>query len=269
MITLDNISAKLVIPYYADDIKVLVKEKGAKSVGDLLKLMQTYKEYDWIEVRKKLAKVKKRIELSNKRGYEPKPYFTKGYENNALAIQDEMNYGDILLLNTPTEHTFRFSSLWNRTISEIKGDLSHTSENGVAFIAASNSNYRKIGSSNIPRIVTALEMYEQQIERQSQLTSDNNTNLFTMDQRERLDIAQAMYNEIIMYLINNAEERLAWGVLSDYQKSLYISSSINKKATDRSTKYNIANYVANYTTLPELEEVANHNLRVLNRFIVK
>ena len=38
---------------------------------------------------------------------------------------------------------------------------------------------------------------------------------------------------------------------------------------DVNTRKNLKNYIANYTTLPELEQVANHDLKVLKRFIVR
>ena len=54
-----------------------------------------------------------------------------------------------------------------------------------------------------------------------------------------------------------------------YGKQLYLSSAINKKQEDIKTRQRIKEYIANYTTLPELERVAGHDLKVLKRFIVK
>ena len=52
-------------------------------------------------------------------------------------------------------------------------------------------------------------------------------------------------------------------------KKLLIGSMDGKKQEDIKTRQRIKEYIANYTTLPELERVADHNLKVLKRFIVK
>ena len=74
---------------------------------------------------------------------------------------------------------------------------------------------------------------------------------------------------MVYYLVYNTNERLVWSTLSDTQKQLYLSSAINKKQEDIKTRQRIKEYIANYTTLSELERVADHDLKVLKRFIVK
>ena len=48
-----------------------------------------------------------------------------------------------------------------------------------------------------------------------------------------------------------------------------LMDALNKKQEDIKTRQRIKEYIANYTTLPELERVADHDLKVLKRFIVK
>lgn len=264
MIELNNISAKNIIRYDDYAIERIIKETGAKSVHDVLKLMEEHPEYNWIKIYRDLADIKRQMNLANKRGHEPEIYSTKGYQEAELEAQDSLNYGNILLLDNPAAHNrVRFTRLKDKTIAEIKEDLAHTTGDGRNYICAGKSGYRNIGSDKLPRIVSQIEMYEEQIERQSRLTNDREINLFELDKDERMEIAAEMYNEIIMYLVYNANERLVWSEFTDLQKKIYLSSAINKKKSDYEAREKIQKNIANYTTLPELEEISNHNLKVL------
>ena len=128
---------------------------------------------------------------------------------------------------------------------------------------------RKIGYSCLPQITLAIHLFEEQIKRQAKLTDKRNINLFNQDFEEKFQIVKDAYAEIIAYLLYNTEERLVWGKLTDVQKRLYLSSIINQKKSDFDTKNNIISTIAHYTTLPEIENISNHNYRVLKRFIVK
>ena len=84
----------------------------------------------------------------------------------------------------------------------------------------------------------------------------------------RAEIVWNNYAEIIAYLLYHTKETLAWGELTEAQKRLYLLSVINSQGNNQ-TKTHIVQNIASYTTLPELEKVEKHNLRVLKRFIVK
>lgn len=269
MIEFKNVSARTVIPYDAYSIKELAEKTGATSVEDVLKLMDAYPEYFWFDVMKRFSEVEKEMNLANKRGHQPEMFYTKGYNAENLSQQDLINYGDILLLDNPTYFKTRYKYLKDKSIAQIKTDLAHTAPNGKNYVSSSNCGYRNVGPDRIPRLVSLIEMYEEQIERQSRLTSERDINLFELHKDRKMDIAEEMYNEIIMYLVCNTNERLVWNALPDAQKKLYLSSAINKKQEDVKTRQRIKEYIANYTTLPELERVADHDLKVLKRFIVK
>ena len=266
MIELKNISARTVVPYDSYSIKELVKKTGATSAEDVLELITKYPEYNWSKVIKMFGGVERQMDLANKRGRQPEMYYTKGYSDKELSQQDLFNGGGILLLNNPTDFKVKYRTLETKSIAEIKTNLAHTLPNGQNVVSAS---YRKIGDGSINGLVSSIEMYEDQIQRQSQLTKERNINLFNLHKDTKMDITEEMYNEIIMYLVYNTNERLVWSSLSDAQKQLYLSSAINKKQEDIKTKQRIKEYIANYTTLPELERVADHDLKVLKRFIVK
>ena len=268
MIKLNNISARTVIPYNSYSIKELVEKTGAVSAADVLALIYKYHDYNWTKVIKLLSEVEREMNLANKRGYEPVMFYTKGYNTEDLSQQDLINNGNILLLDAPTASKTRHSLLKDKSIAQIKTDLAHTFANGKNYVI-SNHCYTKIGHNSIPKIISSIEMYEQQIERQSHLTSERDINLFELHKDRKMDITEEMYNEIIMYLVYNTQERLVWSILTDAQKKLYLSSGINKKQQDLITREKIKEYIANYTTVLELERVANHDLKVLKRFIVK
>ena len=125
---------------------------------------------------------------------------------------------------------------------------------------------RNIGPDSITKIISALKMYDEQILRQANLTEKRDYNLFLKAKNE---IVEDLYSDIIMYLIYNTEERTIWGELTESQKKLYISSVINNKKRDTIIKDRMIDIISNYTTLPELEKVADGNRKVLKRFIEK
>lgn len=272
MITLNDVSAKTVIAlggYNPSAIEVLAKNIGVKSVEDVLQMIYKYPEYNWDRTLEKIKRVKGLVDNANDRGTQPEQYFIKDYSDPILDRQNKLNIGNYLPLDNPTHYQTTLNRLRGKTIAEIKEDLAHITPDGRCYISGSNSTYRNIGSAELPRIVTAIEMFQDQIERQAQLTDDRTKNLFDLDRDKKIEIVEQSYTDIIDYLVCNTQARLIWGQLSDTQKKKYISSTINNNKPDRETRANIISYVSDYTTLPELEKVANHDLKVLKRFIVK
>ena len=271
MVRLSEISAKTIIPNNAHDIKKLVEENNVESVEELLYLSHLHKEYDWSEIyRMLLGDFEKSWNMSLQNGYIPEIFTTKGYSDEKLKKQDVFNKGSILLLNSPlTIQSAKYECLETKTIKTIKSDLSHTFPNGSNYLSAGNPEYMSIGSHDISRIVSSIEMYEEQIERQAQLTKERNINLFELHKLEKLALIEELYNEIIMYLLDHTKERLVWGELTALEKKAYLSSAINEKQEDIIIKEIIKAYIANYTTIKELEDVLNYKLKVLKRFIVK
>ena len=264
MIKLENVYANSIIPYNAYAIRDLMEKLDIKSFDELLELRKEFPEYNWDKVQKDIIYAQKRIDLANKRGQEPEIYSTKGYSNINLNKQDEMNNGDILLLHSPTGHRVKFAHINHKPISLIKEELSHTIADGRnAFIHRN----RYMGASLIPKLISAIEMYEEQIERQSKLTTDLSIDLFKLDRYDKKAIVDDVYKDIMMYLIDNAEFGLVWDKLSDNQKNIYISSIYNAGVNDIQTRNKVIDYISNYTTLPELEEVSKGDCKVLKRFI--
>ena len=265
MITLENVSVKRLM--LDSKILKLANKANVNSVEDIVRLSMKYPEYNWTKLLIEIDQLKKSMALANKRGYEPQVYMTKGYTDETLEKQDEKNMGSVLLLDNPTQYSsYRFSTLKNRSIAMIKQDLLHTLEDGKNYL---QSRYRNIGLGHTSKILEAIEMYEAQIERQAKLTDDKNIDLFRLNRVEKRAVVMDMYNEIVNYLVFNTEESLFWAKLTETQKRKYLSSIVNQKESDLRTRKRLTKMIADYTTILELEDVANHDLHVLQRFIVK
>ena len=265
MITLENVSVKRLM--LDSKILKLANKANVNSVEDIVRLSIKYPEYNWTKLFIEIDQLKKSMALANKRGYEPQVYTTKGYTDETLEKQDEKNMGSVLLLDNPTQYSScRFSALKERSIATIKQDLSHTFEDGRNYL---QSYYRNIGLGHISKMLEAIEMYEAQMERQAKLTDDINGDLFRLHRMEKIAVVMDMYNEIVNYLVFNAEESLFWAKLTETQKRKYLSSIVNQKESDLRTRKRLTKMIADYTTILELEDVANHDLHILQRFIVK
>lgn len=263
MIKLSNISVSQVLYGSEKYLLKLAYENRCYTIEDLLSLMKKYPNYNWNEVNKRIDEIRPIVTKSEKKGWEPEIY---EYDNNGIELVDKINKGNVLLLDNPTlEIQTKYRGLSQYSIEEVKRNLKLTDRFGRNEIG----RLRNIGPDSINKIINALRMYDEQILRQAELTEKRNYNLFLKDKKAKNEIVQDLYSDIIMYLIYNTKEKTIWGELTDNQKKLLISSVINSKKKDIIIKDRMTDIVSNYTTLPELENVANGKRKVLNRFIEK
>ena len=263
MIKLSDISINNVLYGSEQRFVNLAKENNCYSVEDLISLTKEYTKYNWDIVNKRIDELKLIVDKSSIKGIKPETY---EYEDNGIESVDKLNKGDVLLLDNPTlELQTKFKGLRTYSIDEIKHNLKLTDQFGRNVIG----RIRNIGPDSITKIISALKMYDEQILRQANLTEKRNYNLFLKDKKAKNEIVEDLYSDIIMYLIYNTEERTIWGELTESQKKLYISSVINNKKRDTIIKDRMIDIISNYTTLPELEKVADGNRKVLKRFIEK
>ena len=263
MIKLSDVSTKEVLYGSEGKFLELAKSNNCYSIEDLLSLMEECPQYNWDEVNRRISLLKPIIAKGNRNGLEPEVY---EYQNNGIELVDELNKASVLLLDNPTlELQTKFKGLRTYSIDEIKHNLKLTDQFGRNVIG----RIRNIGPDSITKIISALKMYDEQILRQANLTEKRNYNLFLKDKKAKNEIVEDLYSDIIMYLIYNTEERTIWGELTESQKKLYISSVINNKKRDTIIKDRMIDIISNYTTLPELEKVADGNRKVLKRFIEK
>ena len=244
MIKLSDISINNVLYGSEQRFVNLAKENNCYSVEDLISLTKEYPKYNWDIVNKRIDELKLIVERNNIKGIELETY---EYENNGIELQT------------------KFKGLRMYSIDEIKHNLKLTDQFGRNVIG----RIRSIGPDSITKIISALKMYDEQILRQANLTEKRNYNLFLKDKKAKNEIVEDLYSDIIMYLIYNTEERTICGELTEPQKKLYISSVINSKKRDVIIKDRMIDIISNYTTLPELEKVADGNRKVLKRFIEK
>lgn len=264
MLDLKNVSIKDVIKWINKDIEELAIETDSYSAANIFRLVDEYPNYNWKEVVRELREVKSEVEKLNKKGIEPTIYSPKEYKDKNLEYVDTLNYGGILLLDNPTlELQTKYKIIRDDIIAEIKRDLTLTDRYGNNYFL---KYARNIGEKSIDGILQSLEMYNDQVERQAKLTEERDCNLFTKDRMIKREIVEDVYSDIIMYMLYTSPEKTVWGNLSDKQKKLYMSSVINNKKIDRIIKKRMISSVADYTTLPELEKVANGDQKVLKRF---
>ena len=266
MLELKNVAVEQVFRTLSSKRLSKLANENVRTIQDLLDGLPKYSgylsDYDF----KQLSYAIRHVEFANKRGVEPEIYETKEYEDESLKYNDALNKGEVLLLSAPTtEYVTSFNVLRRLPIESIKRLLTLTNDEGKNFLI---SEVKRIGPKALPVILKAIEMYSDQIVRQSELTDSRDINLFTYQQEEKKEIVTEKYAEIIAYLLDNTKE-FVWGEVSERQKNLYLSSVVNNRQMDTMVKNRMVNNVANYTTLPELEKVASNDYKVLKRFIKK
>ena len=265
MIKLENVSIdNLSLWIYAPKIKKIVDEFELKSIQDLLDEIQRSPEIDWSNIEKKLNCLIKEVDKNNKKEKEPIIFNTTNYEDSTLKYTDTLNNGNILLLSSPTtENAVTYYGIKDKSIDNIKNNLLLTQPDGSNYLI---SYTRNISLSNIQKLIDAINMYNEQVVRQSMLTDSRDFNVFTYEQEEKKEIVRDNYADIITYLVYNTNE-FVWGKVSDLQKKRYISSIINNNKIDNIIRDRMINNIANYTTLKELENYQKDNYKLLKRFI--
>ncbi len=262
MITYKDVAAD-VLAYSLPGIKKIIEEHDLKSVQDLINFLVYSKSYDE-HFDESLSSIRHDMCIANRKGKEPNVYSTKEYEDKSLNNVDKYNYGDILLLSAPTgELSTRYRSLRDLSIDKIKKYLTLTDASGDNYLLRRAKN---LGVNSVDNLISSIDMYSNQVVRQALLTDSKEKNIFTYQQSEKAWLVKEKYADIIAYLIYNTDE-LVWGKLSDTQKKLYLSSIIGSKKLDVLIKERMIDIIANYTTLPELEDVKDNNYDVLKRFI--
>ena len=260
MITLDNISfERLNIGIYEPELYELVCQMGSKSVKDAIKNAKIfYDESNLKRVCLRAKEISKRVDDLNKKNKKLDIYKTNRY---AFAnYTDRRNIGSVLLLQNPT--SVKYSPLSYKSISKIKDDLGLMTEFGDNYALFS---YRSIGRNKVNNIIKALEMYDQQVLKQSELTDDQ-SNIFIFNHDKKATIVSQNYEEIINFFVDNNED-LLWGKMTDNQKKLYLSSVTKKTLNDIVLRKRIINNIANYTTLDELENIEKDDYKILTKFM--
>ena len=268
MIELKNLSAKPITSQYYNEqaqliISKIVIQYHIISIQDLLDNKDKFPQDIWRLFSQKLRTIERYTALNNKSGREPTIFLAKKYEDDFLAYNDDINYGDVLLLANPTiEFPINYIRLNSLSIATIKEDLSLCISSGKNYLA---HTIKGIGIARIPRVLQAVDMYTEQVVRQAHLypLRDKNVNLFTIDQDTKIKRVEEYYDQIIDYLIETNTDDFLWYDLTSPQIDLY--KAVGKKRGDIIRRRMII-MIANYTTLEELENIANGHYEPLTRF---
>lgn len=247
---------------FADERSII---NVANNIEEVIRIVKKHPEMDWEDVLKDIEYCTKKIEKLNQKGFESVVYETKGYNDSSLAYNDKRNKGEVLLFKNPTcSRSIEEMTISNLTIANIKSDLRSILPDGTNYVLA---KYRRFGVDTISRLLESIELYEEQVERQAQLTDSRKCNIFKLDYANKKKIVLAYYRDIVETLLKAENKGLIWGELSDNQRRLYLESLMSDSMSARTTKSNLVDVVANYTTIDELESFKKGNEKVLSRFI--
>ena len=245
------------IPY--EQIHML---QNAVNLQDLENIIKAYPRYNWHRIKQQLEHGRKIVDRFNQSNKKIEAYKTNGYKNTKLEKMDSQNFiGHLMIVSPTNKHSAVWGKLLNKSIEIIKKELQLVDTNGQNYVL---NNYNEFNHNHLSLLISSINMYEEQIERQYELIKRTSTNLLKENFLEKKHIAIDNYIDIIDYLIIGNPKDLFWGELTDTESKLYLDST---KKYGNKVKEKLVTYIAHYTTLPELEQLDNGNMKVLERFI--
>ena len=265
MITLDKVTADsiFVVEEY-DRINEFIKKERILNVQDFIDKFNEHPKIKSIELYKALDKIKSTVDKYNRKGVEPdlEPFTT--YSDETLNVADEMNSVEVLPIHNPTRAYDNITvSRANRfSIAEIKqrADLVYPDGDNVL-----KSSILGFGPKKYAMLREAIEIFTKQIEANGKLTEDRENNLLYQDYNYKREIVESKYAEIINYFLYYAKD-FVWGELTDEQKRLYLSSTINRKAIDKLIRERVIDYITNYITFNDAQFFLVDNYSALKKF---
>ncbi len=264
LLELKNIAAEEVCGRFYPQMKRILDANRVKSVQDLINVMPKYPNVDWSVLDNRIKYAKHYIVLAHTFDTEPVTVLCKQYDDERLNHVDTLNTGSILLLFSPiSDYTLSSSKFDAFTIEEIKKFLSLTDYKGRNYLI---SRLRYFSTNDLPEILTAVNMYTDQVIRQSELTDSRDENLFLYQQDEKRELVSKQYDEMVSYLLDNAKE-FVWGEITDTKRRFYESSITQDRLKGTVVRDRMTNLLADYMTTSELENISKNDYKVLKRFI--
>ena len=249
-------------------IQEAVKYMDCTTMEEFLFHFDEYGELDLSAIRDRIDSIKGIVRKSNEEGKEPIIYPIKSekrYKDVLGNYQDSLIKGDVLLLESPTiDQSVRYSDIHNMTIEEIVRRLLTVTPDGNNYLKESS---KKLGKAKIKRIVDAINLYHEQMDRLSRFVPRSTAiTMFEYQREEKRALVEEKYKAIVLRLILNTNE-FVWGKLTRQEKEQLLSSINNYGYLDRFTKDRLIKNVADYTTLKELKRIEKNDYKVLQRFI--
>ena len=221
----------------------------------------------FIHTKNCVGAIQSKLKSANKIERNPVVFPPDSYQDPNLTYNDLLNTGSVLVMGVPTTYfPLNISRFINEmTIDEIRKQISYTNFKGCSKMIINHSG---VGIRRCQKLRDAINMYHKQVERQAKLTDDRSINLFTFQQDEKRQLVKKNYNFIIYYLVNHAEEFI-WGKQSDNQKNNMLDSIAYFTPFEMNNKERLISLFADYTTLPELEEIGQGKSDVLDKRFIK
>ncbi len=208
--------------------------------------------------------VKTRI---NQLGKDVKPviYEIPVYSDESLEYNDKLVKGSSLILNNPTTTNVGLTeSLAKISIREIKYRAKYVN----VFFKNMLESYNYVNSTRAKKVVSALWLYNAQIERQAKEIQRRDVSLFDYLLEDRRKLVNDQIVNIIDYLLENADKGFVWGELTPTQKKKYISALTNDFIPDMMLKDNLVEYIASNVTFTEADRDLTSD-HTLDRFILR
>lgn len=287
MINLENISTKM----FEDELrKKMYNSENFEEILNILSVLDNYSIRNYEELKnliefeksdfnskilkQQLEKVERNIELLTSQGIKPELYHSNGYkvgivDLRSLEITDKYTSGRNLILKSPTniKHTHRDGYISLHTVGELKYMLSHVHPNLKNVLLYGNYCLTR---EDVPNLLKAINFYEEQVIRQAQaLKKDASVrfplNIFEYDKDIKRKLVNEQLKEVVDYLTSSTSTYI-WGKLTDAEK-LRLLKSVSSQNENPIIRRNMVEIIANYTTLPEIEEGLKK--KTLKRFIVR
>lgn len=232
--------------------------------------------YDNAFLKDALEAVEQNIAYANSVGRQPVMFKCNNYKNTdvyrkTLKITDKQNLCGVLLCKSPLIINNQKYNMFDKlTIEEVKDLLIKVV--GHDKISVGNNAFlekmKNFTVDDVENIINAINFYEMQVLRQAREIKKRGINLFTENKLVKEQIVRSQLNDIIKYLIDNADV-FVWGELSHAEKTkLIYAISSNGGYENQIIKDRMIKAIADYTTLSELEKGVVKN-KTLDRFIIK
>lgn len=196
-------------------------------------------------------------------------YADSGIERHILTQTDKENDCYSLILGRPTTIVSRgrINDLQGVSIYDAKRLLQttvvnkwkNTLENGLT------ATIYRYGNKDAVMFRDAINLYEEQVIRQSYEAANLEQNLFALNREAKYQIVSDNYDLFIDFFLDNATECI-WGSCTPSAKKLLDYSKKNSTYQHLRVRENFIRIISDYTTLGELE---NEPIQTLNRFLVK
>ena len=276
MIELKNVTTKNLAFHenlftdFAVEMTMALRRNSVEDFQALKQLLESGKKVVGREfLERQLAEKEGIVERLNIAGFEPKIFLSNNYDgmdvdDKSIRKTEKKTKSSVLAYRNPAICCAgKKGCISNLSIHELKHLLSHVS---IRTYQNEFLSIYRYSENEAEKIITALNFFEEQIQRQALATGKTDTNLFIVDGDEKRAIVEEDIRDIVEYFTDSSDTYI-WGELTLAQKRL-LAESVHGKNTNKHqiVRNNMINLITNYTTLSEIQDGVK--LRTLDRFVV-